>query len=198
MHECAGVSILFASLNPYLRSSMQRLLRLPAALLGLCILTSPLLAQSPASSFSDPVMDIGVVVTDLKASMAFYTNVIGMTNTGSFGLDEDLSRRTGLSGGTPFHVEVMQLENREGSTQWKLISFGKDNTTHRNTHIQEQTGMQYITLFYDDLAPVLGRVRAHEIPMLGDTPTTIPDGRSFILIQDPDGIFIELIGTLSE
>lgn len=38
------------------------------------------------------------------------------------------------------------------------------------------------------------RIKENNIKMLGDTPVQLPDGRTFILIQDPDGIFIELIG----
>ena len=42
----------------------------------------------------------------------------------------------------------------------------------------------------------IARIKKYKVPMLGETPTKLPNGKTFILIQDPDGTFIELIGDL--
>jgi catechol-2,3-dioxygenase len=56
--------------------------------------------------------------------------------------------------------------------------------------------MQYITLMVKSLAPFLERLEHNKIPLLGETPTPLSETLSFVLIQDPDGNFIELIGPL--
>jgi hypothetical protein len=45
---------------------------------------------------------------------------------------------------------------------------------------------------------VLKRIKANNIKTLGDTasPQPIGDGLYFVMVQDPDGTFIELIGKL--
>ena len=34
----------------------------------------------------------------------------------------------------------------------------------------------------------------NKVKLLGDTPTSLDESTQFVLIQDPDGTFIELIG----
>ena len=133
---------------------------------------------------------IGVVVSDLQKSVDFYTNVVGMKKTGSFTVDANFARRSGLSGGEPFEVTGMQLDDKPGATQYKLMSFGRKATHPPRKDIRDDTGIQYITIFVDDLQPYLDRIRKHHVRLLGDTP--IPGGgpgNTFVLIRDPDGTF---------
>lgn len=148
----------------------------------------------PAGAFASETIHIGVVASDLEASLRFYEEVVGMQRVSSFSLDEDFGRRSGLTGGVPVTVQVLQLGSGETATQWKVMSFGDRPAPQENAFIYDHVGMQYITLLLNDLAPVLERLEAHGIPLLGETPTALDDGRRFILVQDPDGTFIELIG----
>ena len=150
----------------------------------------------PTAGFASETIHIGVVASDLEASLAFYEGVIGMQRVSAFDLDEAFGEASGLTGGVPVHVEVLQLGTGEGATQWKLMSFGDQPEGQDNAHIQDRVGMQYITILVDDLGPVVDRLRAHEVDLLGETPTPLPDGRHFVLIQDPDETFIELIGPM--
>ena len=150
-------------------------------------------AAAPASEFSAGTIQIGVVVSDLERSLDFYQNVIGMTRTGGFSIDQDFGRRSGLSGGQPFDVAVLKLQDSPSAAEWKLMSFGKE-AQPRSQYIQEGLGMRYITLFVHSVKPVLERLRAAGVPLLGETPVKLPNGQTFILVQDPDGIFVELIG----
>jgi len=45
------------------------------------------------------------------------------------------------------------------------------------------------------MKPFLKRIKEHNIKLIAETPTKLDDGRQFVLIQDPDGTFIELIGS---
>jgi hypothetical protein len=86
------------------------------------------------------------------------------------------------------------LEDSPSANEWKLMSFGKKGENADHKFIDNDTGMRYITIFYTSLNDVLKRIRDNEITTLGDTPVLLPDGNHFILVQDPDGTFIELIG----
>ena len=148
------------------------------------------------SEFSNGVIQVGVVVEDLEKSLDFYINVLGMKKVSDFSVDKDFARRSGLTGGVPFFVEVLKLENSPDATQWKLMSFDKTANHPKPTFIQDDTGMQYITIFVNSLQPFIHRMKKYDVPLLGETPTKLNDKNHFVFVQDPDGTFIELIGPL--
>ena len=63
------------------------------------------------SEFSSGLIGVGVVSRDLNKSLDFYLNVIGMTKVSEFDVDAEFSKTSGLTGGIPFHVEVLKLED---------------------------------------------------------------------------------------
>ncbi len=192
--------------------TMQRLLVLLIILLmGVAALTScQEQASEPASqpeptaqaeanaTFASETIDVGVVVSDLEASLRFYLEALGMQRVSSFEIDEDFGRRSGLTGGVPFKVEVLQLGTGETATRWKVMTFGNRAEAQQNGHIHNRVGMQYITLFVNDLKAAIERLEAHNVALLGETPTPLNDGRHFVLVQDPDDTFIELIGPMGD
>src|SRR5688500_904668 len=56
------------------------------------------------SNFSSELIGVGVVVSDLERSLDFYINEIGMVKAYSFTINEDFSKRSGLSNGVPTTV----------------------------------------------------------------------------------------------
>ena len=158
----------------------------------------PAVQTSVNETFSSETIDVGVVVSDMEASLRFYLEAIGMQRVSSFEIDEDFGQRSGLSGGVPFKVEVLKLGTGETATSWKLMTFGTRAEAQQNTHIHKRVGMQYITLFVNDLKVAVERLEAHNVPLLGETPTPLADGRHFVLVKDPDDTFVELIGPMEE
>ena len=150
-------------------------------------------APAPAE-FSKPTIQIGVVVSDLGKSLDFYKNVIGMTETGAFTVSGDKSKNLGLSDGRELDVKILKLEDSPNANEWKLMSFGKDATHPKQNYIHDDTGMQYITIFVNNITTFINRVKKNNIEILSDEPSDLGGGNFFILIQDPDGTFIELIG----
>ena len=148
-------------------------------------------------TFTESAIHIGVVTKDLDASVAFYTDVIGMKKTGGFEVDAAFAKASGLTRGLPFSVTVLKLKDAPEAAQFKLMSFEKDAETPKSTSIEDALGMQYITLMVTDLAPFVARIRAAGVALLGETPIPLGDsGNHFVLVQDPDGTFIELIGPM--
>lgn len=148
------------------------------------------------SNFSSKLIGVGVVVSDLERSLDFYVNGIGMVKAGGFDLDEDFTKRSGLSGGVPFSVTVLKLEDSREANEWKLMSFGKKANHPQQKFIQDDTGMQYITINVKALKPVMERLEKMNVPFLGSTPTALNSNLQFLLVQDPDGTFVELIGPM--
>jgi catechol 2,3-dioxygenase-like lactoylglutathione lyase family enzyme len=148
------------------------------------------------SSFTSNLIGSGVVVADLERSLDFYVNGIGMVKAYNFTINEDFSKRSGLSNGVAVDVTVLKLENSPNANEWKLMSFGNKQAESKPEFIQDGTGVQYITINVKALNPVIERLKAKNVKLLGSTPTPLNGKQHFVLVQDPDGIFIELIGPL--
>ena len=158
------------------------------------LLAAPVFAAP--EEFSSSTIGIGVVVSDLDKALDFYTNVIGMIQTGSFDIKEDFSKKSGLTDGSATHVKVLRLGKDDDATQWKLMSFGDKGKSQKDQFIHSRTGMRYITILVKDLTPLLKRIKDRQIKLLGETPVALGRDNHFVLIQDPDGTFIELIGPM--
>jgi catechol 2,3-dioxygenase-like lactoylglutathione lyase family enzyme len=148
------------------------------------------------SNFTSNLIGSGVVVADLERSLDFYVNGIGMVKAYNFTINEDFSKRSGLSNGVAVDVTVLKLENSPNANEWKLMSFGNKQAESKPEFIQDGTGVQYITINVKALNPVIERLKAKNVKLLGSTPTPLNGKQHFVLVQDPDGIFIELIGPL--
>lgn len=146
--------------------------------------------------YSSGSISLGVVVSDFDRSFKFYTEVLGLQKTGGFSLDEEFTQVSGLSRGVPFDVTILKTVADENATELKLVSFNMESQHPEQKNIQDDIGVQYMTLFVDELNPFLKRIEEAKVKILGNTP--IGGGRNLLLIQDPDGTFIELIGPLSK
>ena len=157
------------------------------------ILSSTSMAQS---EFSSSLIGVGVVTKDIQKSLDFYLNVIGMTKVGEFDVDENFGKISGLTNGLAFHVDVLKLQDSPEANQWKLMSFNKEGSHPMPKYIQDDTGMQYVTIMVNSLEPFLERIEKHHVKLLGNTPVPLGEKDHFVLVQDPDGTIIELIGPL--
>jgi catechol 2,3-dioxygenase-like lactoylglutathione lyase family enzyme len=148
------------------------------------------------SNFTSKSIGVGVVVADMQRSLDFYIKGIGMVKTGNFTINAEFGKRGGLTGGEAVDVNILKLENSPESTDWKLMSFGKKAGHSKPKFIQDDTGMQYITIQVKSLQPIIDRLKEQNVTFLGNTPTPLTKDSHFVLVQDPDGTFVELIGPM--
>ncbi len=155
-------------------------------------------AKAAEKDFSSKTIQIGMVVSDLRESLKFYKDVVGMVQVGrtEFDVDADFSKRSGLADSLAIHVEVLKLGAGENATSLKLMTFGERAKKQQNRFIHSHTGIQYLTIFVTALEPILARIEEHKVKLLGETPIPLGERGSFVLIQDPDGTFVELIGPM--
>ena len=172
---------------------MKKLLK-SFVLLAVMLVVLPSYSVQPPDDFAKSGISIGVVVEDLDKALDFYINVIGMVKTGEFSVDAVKAKELGLSNGNSFDVKVLKLENSENAPEWKLMSFGKKANHAKPTYVPDDTGVQYITIFVKSMKPLIERIQKNNVKMLGKTPSMLDANRQFVLVQDPDGTFVELIG----
>jgi len=163
------------------------------AIACLATLSTTTMAQS---EFSSGLIGVGVVTNNLEKSLDFYLNVIGMTKVSEFDVDGGFGSSSGLTDGIAFHVDVLKLKDSPDANQWKLMSFNKEGSHPIPKFIHDDTGMQYITIMVNSLEPFLKRIKEHNENLMGNTPIPLNETDHFVLVQDPDGTIIELIGPL--
>lgn len=152
------------------------------------------LAAAAQSNFSNPTFFVGSVVEDLDKSVDFYTKVIGMESTATFSVDGTKAKELGLTDGRKLDVSVLKLENSPQANEWKLMSCGTKADRPKPKYIHDGMGMRYITILVNHLNPIIERIEKNDVPILSRKPSDLGEGKYFILVQDPDGTFIELIG----
>lgn len=160
------------------------------------ILIFPLIVSSQKSTneFKSGTIDMGIIASNFDTSLKFYTEVIGMQVAREFSVDDDFAKKAGLSDGIgQIDVTVLKTIDGENATELKLMTFG-NKTNAKDNYLGDKNGMRYITIFVKTIEPFIERIKEDNIPFLGETPVKLPDGRDFVLIQDPDGVFVELIG----
>lgn len=147
------------------------------------------------NNFLKPTISLGVLVEDLTNSIDFYTNVVGMVQVREFVIDSEKAKRMGLSQGEKFEIKVLKLENTDNATELKLMSFAKKTNHSKQKYLPDANGIRYLTIYVRLLQPVLERIIKFNIKTLGQTPTMLDEKRRFVLIQDPDGNFVEFISS---
>lgn len=163
--------------------------------LGLLLSAGLPRAAAETNEFSKPVIDIGVVVKDAARSAAFLTNAIGFKEVKGFTASVELGRKIGLIDGHAVDVRVFVLDDGDNATRIKVLSFpeapGKQSD---QAWIHSTLGMRYLTLYVKDMNRALERLKQADVKLLGETPVDLGGGTFLVVVKDPDGNFLELIG----
>jgi catechol 2,3-dioxygenase-like lactoylglutathione lyase family enzyme len=145
-----------------------------------------------ASSDSD--LEIGLVCSNLEQSLHFYKNIIGFRETGGFDVDAQFSTDAALSDGKPFKVKLLRLNDGAVGTNLKLACCSDSTLQTKPAYVNITPGMKYLTLNVASTKAVKERLRQNGIRLLGKTPVPVGDDSELIMVQDPDGVFVEIIG----
>jgi catechol 2,3-dioxygenase-like lactoylglutathione lyase family enzyme len=139
-------------------------------------------------------LQIGLVVSDLDKSLDFYKNIIGMTETGGFEVDGQFSAETGLSDGKPFKVRLLKLTDTPSATTLKLACCSDSTLAAMPVFVSETPGVRYLTFEVKSLKAIKKQLQQNGIQLLGKTPIDMGEGQELIMVHDPDGVFVEIIG----
>ena len=158
-----------------------------------------LVAASEPIVFPKTTIDIGMVVTDLDTSVAFYTDGIGFQELDGFQVDSTLAGSAGLTDNKPLDVRVLVLGNDKTATKLKLMQIARTlPRSGDNDFIHSHTGFRYLTIIIEDTSAALSRLKKLGVVPLAKSPVTLPQdlvpGMSLTCVKDPDGNLVELIG----
>ena len=137
------------------------------------------------------VAAIGLVVSDIKQSEKFYTEIVGMKPVGSFELSPEWSVEAGAANGHSFSVKMFKLVDGKSATILKLVYFDEMEPRPKQSGVDTNAGVNYLTFHYTDFQNVVKRLEEAHIEKLGWVKR---DQYQLIFIRDPDGLFIELVG----
>lgn len=150
--------------------------------------------KSADNEFKSNIIKIAIVANDLDETLDFYKNVIGMTKVREFEVDKTTGKRFGLTDSISFKVTGLKLYDTPDATELKIMSFDKKPEFKKVDYIHDKIGVQYLTIYVNSMKPFIERIEKEKIELLGETPASTGENMLFVLIQDPNGVFIELIG----
>lgn len=149
--------------------------------------------------FSSARVDFGIIASDVEKSAAFY-KALGFKEVEGFDVPVEMGEKSGLTDrNKPFHVRVFQLGDGDDATNVKLMQFaGTTIPKTDKTYIHSGFGVQYLTLYVDDMDAAVARARKAGAAPLAEgpykLPPNFPEGIWLTCVRDPDGNIVELVG----
>ena len=176
-----------------------------ALLLILATLTSTVgfLPSAPARAadedFARTTIDLGVVVSDLNKSVAFYTQAVGCKEVPGFQVTGQFTADAGLTDNHPVSVRVLVLGDGPTATRLKLMELPAAAPKRGdNKFIHSEFGFRYLTISVNDMTSAVARLEKAGVKPLAKCPLALPQSLSaeaFITVfRDPDGNFVEFVG----
>lgn len=156
--------------------------------------------EEAGGEFIEPTIDIGCVVSDLDASIKFYTEAIGFKVAGEFSVPADFAKDAGLTDSKALDIKVLTLGGGKGeeATKLKLMQVKGSGGKVDEAHIDSTLGFSYITVFVKSTDVALARLAKAGVKPIAKGPATLPStldpSLSLTIVRDPDGNFVELVG----
>ncbi|WP_081817368.1 VOC family protein [Leeuwenhoekiella sp. MAR_2009_132] len=157
------------------------------------------MSYAQESNFKANALTAAVISSNSEKSLHFYKDILGLQDAGVIEIDSAFAKRLGLSDNIPFHVDVLKFSDSPESPNLKIVSFNTESKAEPvNTFIEKQLGLQYLTLNVHSLNAIMEAINNEGIKTEGETPIKLAEDRYLLLVKDPDGVFIELIGDYEE
>jgi lactoylglutathione lyase len=165
-------------------------------LFGTMVTGAGRLTMRSTDEFSKPTIDLGIVVSDLEKSTAFYTQAIGFKNSREFSVDADFAKRSGLTDSHELHIQVFTLGSGADATEIKLMQLpGVTSRTVDHQYIHSSLGFSYLTIHIQSTDAALARLKRAGVQPIAEGPVAIPGTDWYLTnVRDPDGNLIELVG----
>lgn len=150
------------------------------------------------SEFLKPTIDLGCVVSDIDASVKFYTEAIGFKVAGGFKVDGPFAKDAGLTDSKNLDIKVLTLGEGEDATKLKLMQVEGESKKSDQAYIDSTLGFSYLTVFVKSTDEALARLKKAGVKPIAKGPATLPasldPSMALTIVRDPDGNFVELVG----
>ncbi len=137
-----------------------------------------------------------IVVADMRRSVAFYCDVLGLKQTFQATLEGDwIERVTGLKG-TRAHCVFLQLPNVD--VRLELLQYQVPQGANVTENSAPNTiGLRHFALETDDMDALIARLQKASVPFVSP-PITVPfpvgnrGTKRLCYFYDPDGVLLEI------
>ncbi len=168
-----------------------------AAVVGGCIIMAGAKQAGPKAEFSRTTIDLGMVVSDVEKTAKFYGEVLGFKELSGFDVSARMANDTGLTDNRPFKVRVFVLGDEPAATRLKIMTIpGANSKKVDNQYIGSSLGFRYLTINVADLTQTMARLKRSGVVPVKE-PYQLGGNSYLILVKDPDGNTVELIGPRS-
>jgi len=151
-------------------------------------------SSSGKAKFSRATIDLGMVVSDVEKTAKFYTDVVGFTELKGFDVPAQMANEAGLTDNRPFQVRVFVLGDEPAATRLKIMTIpGAGLKKVDNQYIGSSLGFRYLTINVADLTKAMERLQQNGVAPIKE-PYRLGGNNYLILVKDPDGNTVELIG----
>lgn len=123
-------------------------------------------------------IDLGIVISDSEASLAFYVGLLGFEHVADTPMP--------IGGGGTMHRLLC------GTSLVKLVKLDTVPPAEPGGGIVGATGMRYFTMIVSNLAEMTAAVRDAGHPVHIDAAEIRP-GVSISMVEDPDGSWVEFV-----
>ena len=164
---------------------------------ALAAATAPAAEQAP--EFATNTIDLGCVVSDVEASVKFYTEAIGFKQVTGFKVPADFATDAGLTENRALDIKVLVLGEGDGATKLKLMQVpGSPSKKADHSTIDSQLGFSYLTIVVKSTDAALARLAKAGVKPIAKGPVPLPanlnPALSLTIVRDPDGNLVELVG----
>ncbi|MDG1138025.1 MAG: VOC family protein [Opitutales bacterium] len=162
-----------------------------------CFFGFTLAAQT---NFPKQTIDLGLVVSDLNQSLDFYKEVVGFREIEGFEVKGSFPQAVGLTDGAQLTIKVLVLGDNETATKLKVMKVNskKEAKEISQPFIHTITGFSYITVFVNDVDKILDNAQKKGLKPYAKSPQILPQGfpqdLCLLMLKDPDGNFVEIVG----
>lgn len=132
-----------------------------------------------------------ICVVDLDKMMTFYTEVLGLSLFNKVDVPPQKSAPPGLAADG---YTIVRLETNDGQ-RFKLVRPNARAAPEPvRDYVLDRQGLAFVTFLIEDLAGLVGRLKAAGVPFVGqDEPFEVRDGVMITFIRDPEGNCLELV-----
>ena len=142
-----------------------------------------------ATTGTHRVTHVGICVSDLDRSAAFYAQALGFVETGRL---QASGEETSKILGVPDVVLDMVYLERDG-LQIELLTYAGGVQPGNTPRAMDVVGFTHLSIRVDSLEDLTGPIEAHGGSVLEDSLVNFEWGNRGVMALDPDGTRIELI-----
>jgi lactoylglutathione lyase len=169
------------------------------ATLAISFTAFALSVRAAEGEFSSTTIDLGVVTSDVEKSVKFYAEAIGFKELKGFSVGAEYAKDVGLTDGKRLDIRVLALGDDAKATKLKLMSLpGVTSQRQDQQFIHSTLGFSYITIYVADTKTALERLKKAGVKPIAKSPLPVPEdiapNLTMVVVRDPDGNFVELIG----